>query len=112
MSTTVSDMSCAASVGEPQAELDVPRLVRLRIRELAEGRTRQPRRETSQEVPIREIERRAAELQVSPLAADREGFSDRQVLVQLGWLPQLRDGSREVAVDAVRWLHKGVLVEI
>ena len=45
---SVSDASCAASIGEPQAELDVPRLVRLRIRELAEGRAGQSGRQTSQ----------------------------------------------------------------
>src|SRR5438270_9345901 len=112
MSATVSDTSCAASVGESQAELDVPRLVRLGIGELAEGRARQPRRETSQEMPIRKIERRAAELQVPPLAAEREGFTDRQILVQLHRLAELRDGGREIAVDGVWRLHERVLVEV
>src|SRR4051812_12638778 len=61
---------------------------------------------------VGEVEGGPAEFQVAPLAAEWKRFTDRQVLVQLCRLPELRDGSREVAVHAIRWLHKRVLVEV
>src|ERR1051326_2141278 len=82
------------------------------IRELAEGRARQPGRQTPQEMAVGDIEGLSGELQVSALAAERERLSDRQVLVQLRRLPELRDGGREIAEDSVRRLHERVFIQI
>src|SRR2546430_3611662 len=76
-------------VTEPQAELDIPRLIRLRIAELAKGRAGQTRGQASQQMPIGKVKGRAAEFQGLSFPAEMESLGDRQVFIQLRRLPEL-----------------------
>src|SRR5947207_826811 len=99
-------------VTEPQAELDIPRLVRLRIAELAEGSAGQTRGQASQQMPIGKVKGRGAEFQGLSLPAEMESFGNRQVFIQLRRLPKLCDGAGQVTVDHIRRLHESFAVQI
>src|SRR5436305_10772089 len=94
------------SVLEPQAELDIPRLVGLRIAELTVGSAGDVHLQSTEQVPVRDVESGSPEFERSLFAAaHRELLAHSNILTQLKRLPKAGNHCWDIPENTVRRLH-------